>query len=89
VLPSAQASGSPGVVAVRDQERDGHDESGKAYAGIDGEALELETPMTFRSHPLGLRMLVPEGNIEIALRRQSRGVHVRDPVQLAKGAPLG
>jgi diacylglycerol kinase family enzyme len=63
--------------------------SGKAYAGIDGEALELETPMTFRSHPLGLRMLVPEGNIEIALRRQSRGVHVRDLVQLAKGAPLG
>ena len=45
--------------------------------------------MTFRSHPLGLRMLVPEGNIEIALRRQSRGVHVRDLVQLAKGAPLG
>ena len=63
--------------------------SGKAYAGIDGEALELETPMTFRSHPLGLRMLVPEGNIEMALRRQSRGVHVRDLVQLAKGVPLG
>jgi hypothetical protein len=30
-------------------------------------------------------MLVPEGNIEIALRRQSRGVHVRDLVLLAKG----
>ena len=45
--------------------------------------------MTFRSHPLGLRMLVPEGNIEMALRRQSRGVHVRDLVQLAKGVPLG
>ena len=42
--------------------------------------------MTFRSHPQGLRMLVPEGNIEIALRRQSRGVHVRDLVLLAKGA---
>ncbi len=59
--------------------------SGVAYAGIDGEALELETPMIFRSHHLGLRMLVPEGNIEIALRRQSRGVHVRDLVLLAKG----
>ena len=27
--------------------------SGTAYAGVDGEALELETPMTFRSHPQG------------------------------------
>ena len=63
--------------------------SGTAYAGVDGEALELETPMTFRSHPQGLRMLVPEGNIEIALRRQSRGVHVRDLVLLAKGMPAG
>ena len=63
--------------------------SGTAYAGIDGEALELETPMTFRSHPQGLRMLVPEGNIEIALRRQSRGVHLRDLVLLAQGAPFG
>jgi diacylglycerol kinase family enzyme len=61
--------------------------SGTAYAGVDGEALELETPMTFRSHPQGLRLLVPEGNIEIALRRQSRGVHVRDLILLATGAP--
>jgi diacylglycerol kinase family enzyme len=59
--------------------------SGTAYAGIDGEALELETPMTFRSHPQGLRMLVPEGNTEMALRRESRGVHVRDLLHLAKG----
>ena len=63
--------------------------SGTAYAGIDGEALELETPMTFRAHPQGLRMLVPEGNIEIALRRQSRGVHLRDLVLLAKGGQPG
>jgi hypothetical protein len=41
--------------------------------------------MTFRTHPRGLRMLVPEGNIEIALRRQSRQVHVRDLVHLATG----
>ena len=27
--------------------------SGTAYAGVDGEALELETPMTFRSPPTG------------------------------------
>ncbi|HXN61751.1 MAG TPA: diacylglycerol kinase family protein, partial [Acidimicrobiales bacterium] len=63
--------------------------SGAAYAGIDGEALELETPMTFRTHPQGLRMLVPEGNIEVALRRQSRQVQMRDLVHLATGAPPG
>jgi diacylglycerol kinase family enzyme len=63
--------------------------SGTAFAGVDGEALELQTPMTFRSHPQGLRMLVPEGNPEIALRRESRGVHLRDLVRLASGAPPG
>ena len=63
--------------------------SGTAYAGVDGEALELETPMIFRAHPRGLRMLVPEGNVEIALRRQSRGVHVHDLVHLARGAQPG
>lgn len=57
--------------------------SGKAYAGIDGEALELETPLVFQIHPGGLRMLVPEGNIEAAVRRQAREVHVRDLVSLA------
>jgi diacylglycerol kinase family enzyme len=62
---------------------------GTAYAGVDGEALELQTPMTFRMHSLGLRMLVPEGNVEIALRRRSRGVHVRDLLLLARGAQPG
>ncbi len=63
--------------------------SGTAYAGVDGEALELETPMVFRAHPHGLRMLVPKGNAEIALRRQSRGVHVHDLVDLARGMRPG
>jgi diacylglycerol kinase family enzyme len=60
--------------------------SGKASAGIDGEALELETPMTFRTHPQGLRMLVPEGNEEIALKREARRVRLRDLALLARGA---
>ena len=57
--------------------------SGKAYAGVDGEALELETPLVFRAHPAGLRMLVPEGNIEAAVRRAARDVRVRDLISLA------
>lgn len=57
--------------------------SGKAFAGIDGEALELATPLVFRAHAGGLRMLVPEGNMEAAVRRQARDVHVRDLFSLA------
>ena len=65
--------------------------SGRAYAGIDGEALELETPMTFRTHPQGLRMLVPEGNIEMALRRRvPRGARARPrPPGHGNGTRLG
>ena len=35
--------------------------SGSIYAGIDGEALELASPLRFQIHAGGLRMLVPEG----------------------------
>jgi diacylglycerol kinase family enzyme len=64
--------------------------SGKAFAGIDGEALELETPLVFRSHPRGLRLLVPEGNIEWAIRREARDARPRDLVALARGRrPVG
>jgi diacylglycerol kinase family enzyme len=47
--------------------------SGKAFAGIDGEAAELETPLEFSIHPRGLRMLVPEDVIAASERRRSRG----------------
>jgi diacylglycerol kinase family enzyme len=60
--------------------------SGKAYAGIDGEALELDTPLGFRIHPRGLRMLVPEGNPDAAVRREARDVHVRDLFRIAAGS---
>jgi diacylglycerol kinase family enzyme len=59
--------------------------SGTAFAGIDGEALELPTPLRFQIHPGGLRMLVPEGNAELSLRRQARNVRLRDLVTLARG----
>jgi len=62
--------------------------SGSAFAGIDGEALELPTPLRFRIHPHGLRLLVPEGNLEVALRRRARAVRPHDLLTLAKGATL-
>ena len=44
--------------------------SGVALAGIDGESVELKTPLRFRTHPKGLTLLVPNGNIEAAQRRE-------------------
>jgi len=59
--------------------------SGKAFAGIDGEALELETPLVFRTHPRGLRMLVPPDVLVAAEQRRTRAYH---PGRLA-GVVLG
>jgi len=59
--------------------------SGKAFAGIDGEALELETPLTFEIHPRGLRLLVPKGNLTATERRQARDVSGTDLISLARG----
>ncbi len=59
--------------------------SGTAFAGVDGEALELETPLVFRIHPRGLRMLVPEHNMEAAVRRAARDVRMGDLVSLIRG----
>lgn len=62
--------------------------SGQAYAGVDGEALLLPTPLRFRIHTRGLQLLVPEGNIETALRRSRREAHLGDLVSIARGQPL-
>ena len=59
--------------------------SGTAYMGVDGEALEAETPLRFRIHPQGLRMYVPNGNIESAEFRRSRHLRFGDLVSVALG----
>jgi diacylglycerol kinase family enzyme len=59
--------------------------SGKAFAGVDGEALELDTPLDFRIHPRGLRLLVPAGNLTEAERRSARNVAVGDLLAIARG----
>ncbi len=59
--------------------------SGKTFAGIDGEALELETPLTFEIHARGLRLLVPKENLTAAERRQARDVSGTDLISLARG----
>jgi diacylglycerol kinase family enzyme len=59
--------------------------SGTAFAGVDGEALELATPLQFRIHPQGLRLLVPEGNVVVAVKRAARNVSVKDLFTIARG----
>jgi hypothetical protein len=59
--------------------------AGSAFAGVDGEALDMPTPLTFRIHPRGLRVLVPESNLEIAARRRARNVSVGALLAVARG----
>ena len=59
--------------------------SGMAFVGVDGEALEMKTPMEFRIFPRGLRLLVPEGNLEAAKRRRARNVSLRELLDVARG----
>ena len=70
--------------------------SGKAFAGIDGEALELETPLEFRIHPRALRMLVPPDVLVASEQRRARAYSPRAlfavalgrrPAALGDGAP--
>ena len=58
--------------------------SGRAYAGIDGEALELDTPLEFRIHPRGLRLLVADGNLTAAEQRRARDVSFGDLIAIAR-----
>ncbi len=64
-------------------------EAATVFVGVDGEACELLPPLNFRIHPGGLRVLVPEGNAEIADARRLRTVrhtHLREIIrQRSKG----
>jgi diacylglycerol kinase family enzyme len=82
---AGRANVSPHALVFECEEFVVNSRSGSAFAGIDGEALELPTPLRFRIHPGGLRMLVPEGNAEVARRRQARDVHLQDLARMATG----
>ncbi len=69
--------------------------SGTVYAGIDGESLELASPLEFTIHPAGLHMLVPVDSLDTAARRGARNFGLGDLVAVARGGrpaptvPLG
>ena len=45
----------------------------------------MTTPMEFRIYPGGLRLLVPEGNLDAARRRRARNVSLRELLEVARG----
>lgn len=57
----------------------------KVWAGVDGEAVELRSPLQFRIHPLGLRVRVPAENPGAAEQRRRREARVRNLARLASG----
>lgn len=57
--------------------------SGRAFAGVDGEALEVDTPLEFDIHPGELRLLVPADNMDMVVRQHARDVRLHDLVSLA------
>ena len=63
--------------------------SGTAFAGVDGEALELPTPLVFTTFPGGLRLLVPDGNLEAAAERAARTVDTQSILDIALGKDGG
>lgn len=61
--------------------------SGHALAGVDGESLDLPTPLQFRIHPGGLRLLVPADDVLAAAKRRARAVSFTALVSVARGRP--
>jgi len=62
--------------------------SGSAFAGVDGEALDLPTPLTFQIHPRGLRVRVPADSVDRLARRRARNIGVKDLFRVAAGQPM-
>lgn len=63
--------------------------SGAVWAGIDGESVQLPTPLEFAIHPRGLRLLVPRASVRQAELRRSRGLNIGAIVSIALGRSTG
>ena len=77
--------GARGLIQFRAEEFEVRSHGGHVYAGIDGEALELETPLTFRIHPGGLVLLVPPDRAHGPLPKGPRAVRLRELTDIAFG----
>jgi hypothetical protein len=52
---------------------------------VDGEALQLETPLRFAIHPLGLTMLVPLDRAHGPKATSRRALDIRSLLDVASG----
>ena len=68
---------------------DGSPQVSCVWVGLDGEAVEISTPVSFRVEPLALRVLVPHGNLRQAEARRSRDVSVGKLLRVARGVEPG
>lgn len=59
--------------------------SGKVNAGVDGEALLLDTPLDFVIHPKGLSVLVPPDNPTVTAARHYRAFGISGLWDIARG----
>lgn len=62
--------------------------SGRAAAGVDGEAVDLASPLRFRSHPRGMLVRVPAAGAGRLTRRRARNISATDLVRVAMGKPV-
>jgi diacylglycerol kinase family enzyme len=60
-------------------------QSGRADAGVDGESLELSTPIDFTIHPLGMTVLVPSNNPAVTTAKHYRALGVSGLWDIARG----
>ena len=59
--------------------------SGRANAGIDGEAVRMDTPLGFRIQPKGLTVLVPPDNPVVTAAKHYRNFGVLGLWDIARG----
>lgn len=83
-----RGSRDPHVHVFTPQRFEVRSRSGSAFAGVDGEALDLPTPLVFQSHPRGLRVRVPADSVDRLARRRARNVGVKDLFRVAAGKPM-
>ena len=80
-----EASADPDVHRFTAEAFEVRSRSGRADAGIDGEALTLDTPLRFTIHHRGLQILVPRDNPAVTLTRHYRSFGVSGLWAIALG----
>jgi diacylglycerol kinase family enzyme len=78
-------TGVRGLIQFQAKDFEVRSHSGHAYAGIDGEALDVDTPLRFRMHPRSLTLLVPPDRAHGPRPTGARAVRVRDLTDIALG----